>query len=283
MSGLLSKIKNAWPYFVYGILSLIFFLILFFPDSMISGFVMRKFPEAFPGSSLSAEKIGFVIPPGIELLKPVLSIKGYDDLSLDLVRIKPTLLTIAGLSKKIHADARAFGGNLKADASFEDMKNINGLEIWLNGLNLSKMPKSYFKGYDVKGTLSSEIILKKGTKDLDGRFTINVAEGGLSLPFLSGIDFSPSTINVDGTVKEGVAEIKKGVFTAGVFSGDVSGKVNIAKKIDKSVLNLTVNVSRKTAASDTAPNMMLDAIFKPGSTKKIQVTGTIDSPKYSFN
>lgn len=283
MSGFFHKIKSVWPYIVYGFAAVVLFLVLYFPDRIVSSFVTQKFTEAFPGSGLSAEKIKITFPPGLELVNPVFSIKGLEEINADLVRIRPSVFSLIGISRNIHAEIRAFGGNALIDAGFKDLKNLNMAGASVKKVDLSKMPKTIFKGYDIKGIVDSEILLKSGEKGYDGKFSLNMVSGGVSVPFLSGLDLSPSTVNTDGVITGGVADIKKCVFTAGEFSGDVSGKVTISNNIDKSVLNLTVNVTRKESSPDSTPNMMIDAVFKSGSKKKIVVTGTIDNPKYSFN
>jgi len=283
MSGIFYKIKRIWPYLVYALAAVLFFLVLFFPDRIVSSFVTQKFSETFPGSGLSAEKIKLSFPPGIELLNPVFSIKGLDEINAELVRIRPSILSVIGFSKKIHSEITAFGGNLSIDAGFKDLKSLETAKASIKKIDLSKMPKSVFKGYDVKGIVDSDILLESGEKGFDGKFSINVGGGGISVPFLSGLDLSPATLITDGIIAGGVADIKKCVFTAGDFSGDASGKVNISNNIGKSGLNLTVNINRKESSPDSTPNMMIDAVFKSGSKKKIVVTGTIDNPKYSFN
>lgn len=283
MSGIFYKIKSIWPYLVYAFVAVLFFMVLFFPDRIVSSFVTQKFSEAFPGSGLSAEKIKITFPPGLELVNPVFSIKGLEEINADLVRIRPSMFSLIGLSRNIHAEIRAFGGNALINAGFKDLKSLKMADASVKKVDLSKMPKSVFKGYDVKGFIDSDILLKSGEKGYDGKFSLNMGNGGVSVPFLAGLDLSPATVNTDGVITGGVADIKKCVFTAGEFSGDVSGKVTISNNIDKSALNLTVNVTRKESSPDSASNMMIDAVFKPGSKKKIVVTGTIDNPKYSFN
>jgi len=283
MSGFFYKIKSIWLYVVYGFAAVLFFLVLFFPDRIVHSLVINKFSEMFPGSGLSAEKIMITIPPGIELVHPVFSIKGLEEINVDFVRVRPSILSLTGISKNIQAEIRAFGGNAIIAADFKDLNSVKMANAVVKQVDLSKIPESVFMGYEIKGILDSEIVLRTGEKGYGGKFSMNVGKGAVSIPFLPSLDLGHATANVDGIIDASVVDIKKCIFSAGAFSGDASGKITVSQQVGKSLLNLTVNVTRKENAPDAAPNMMIDAVFKPGTQKRIVLTGTLDNPKYSFN
>lgn len=288
MKGFIKKIKKSWPYLVYAAVAVIFFMVMFFPEKLVTSFVTKKFATAFHGSEMSAETVKITFPPGIELVKPVFSMNNGETVSADSIRLVPSTLSLLGISRAFRSDIRVFGGNavarvdLKAD--FKDMQDINKFDINIKNADISRFPASFLMGYKIKGMLDTEIDLKAGTKGHDGFFSARISQGSIGIPFLPGLDLVPSTADLEGVIKEDVADIRKGVFKAGIFSGNISGTVKLSFPSGKSALNLTLNVTRNDAGKDSGglDFMLPEVVFKTGTTKKISVTGTVDRPEYAF-
>lgn len=283
MKGFIQKIKKAWPYIVYALAVVLFFLFLFFPERLVTSFITKRFSAAFPGSGMSAEKVAVLFPPGIEIVSPVFSMRNGETLNAGSIRLRPSMLSLLGISKSFRADINAFGGNAVLNADLKDVQSIDKAGLNIKNVDISKIPKSFLKGYDIRGMLDADVDLKAGGKGHDGTFSIRISSGSIGIPFLPGFDMSPATADLEGVIQQDAADINKGVFTAGIFSGNVSGKVDIAFPAGKSALDLAVNVKRNEGeAEGGTASALLDAVFKAGSMKKIVVTGTVDNPKYSF-
>lgn len=281
MRGIINKIIGIWPYLVFAFAMILVFIFLLFPERLLLSFISGKFSASLPGYGLSADKASLTLPPGLKIVRPVISMKTGESVGVDYIYIRPSLLTIAGLSKSFHADLRGFGGNADMDVDFKDFQNIKKAEVELKKIDISKLPKSAFKGYEVKGILDAAAEIKQGEKGYDGSLFASLSQASIDLPFLSGIDLSNAKADLDCSIKSNAADIKKCVFSAGEFSGDVKGKVMVVFPVNRSTINLTVNVNRKEGGS--VSGSMLDSFFKAGTNKRIVLTGTIDNPKYSLN
>lgn len=273
-------LRRSWIYFVFAFAMVIFFTVRLFPERMLSSFISERIGAAMPGYLFQAERTDLTFPAGLGIHKAVLTLKTGEPVSADYLYIRPTVSSFFTASKSFYTEMKAFGGNAVIDASLKDRQTIVKADADLKKIDLSMIPKSVFKGYGIKGIIDADLKIEMGEKGYDGVVSARASKAWVELPVISGLDLGGAEVDLNCLIKANTAEIKKCVFSAGPFQGEVKGRVILAFPVEKSTLNLTVDVNRKEGGKDLGA--MLDSFFRPGTGKTLILTGTAANPKYSL-
>ena len=181
------------------------------------------------------------------------------EIDIDSIWVSASLLSAVSTNKTLQLQVALYGGDLDAELTVDDKRNVVELDAEIDGVDLGKVPLLIAKlGVPVEGTIDADIELDMGKqpeKDATGHIDLDVKGLALGIGQLS-VPGVPGGFNLVEGVKlgslKGRVPVKQGLGTIEVL------KLDGATDIEAEIIG-TINVKARPQLS----RLDADGWFRP--------------------
>ena len=282
-------------YIIYAILVTLALLYYRFPSEALKSHLIQMAGRMEPGIVFSVQSLDPLFPPGLQLHKPIFSLKERPETAFfeaQHLSVSPGMGALILGDTTWFFDANAYGGIINGRIQTGENNEIDSFDLSLKNIRIHKyaFPPQFEVG-DFAGNLNGNLTYR-GTLDRivqgDGTGDIHVSEGKLDLlnPFL-GLETIPfGKLNVRFTLKKGTINLTSVSLDGKGFQGSLSGTIRLNRIMDRSRLNLRGTIEPIAAFLETlkgGPAIL--SLLRGGhkdSKRSFIIKGTFKSPKFRF-
>ncbi len=277
-------------YFLYGCILTSILLVVFFPADKFRLYLALKVEKEFQGIACRIESAEYHFPLTIrfknihlsEIHRPEHAFIVINDLSIT-----------GNLRRQFKISGHLYGGEFQSRLSItQHSGSLRLADIRIHHINLEKWTELRsclgrdLSGYlDIAGSYSGNL---KGLLDGEAKGSAMLHDGSVELlqPILSLTEVNVRRSEVKFTLQQRVVTLGKSSFNGLEFDGTFRGMFHIAFPFDKSMFEITGNVSPTPSLIRTYWQWknaadMLKRRYKQ-STLPFVVNGTLGSPRFRF-
>lgn len=289
------KLKVAlYAAFTLSMLGLSF--LLTFPWDAVGRRLEYETVRAIPGASIAIEQVGPALPVGLALGDITLQLPGAGPgkqgpkLSVEKVRVKPSLFALATGKLAANFDVRAFSGTLEGQVKKSGPGQSLDLELVASTLQLDDggvLEK--LVGYPIQGGLSGRVDLAVDEKGVisDGNVDLVVAGARFGGGKISGftvpaLDLGAPELSV--TFEKGQGKIGKLATKSDDLDFNLEdGSLSMRSQLPMSLIKGTARLKPSDAWLEKAKlkgiiSMAPASIRKPDGTFELALNGTLTQP-----
>ncbi len=290
--------KSRLCYIIYVVVLTGFFLYVMFPSRALSNYVKSKVEKRYPEVSISFEKIGLSISPGLKIMGLKIALKQNADTPVYVSEKSSVRFSIPGWLKgnpKYYFKSKVKGGAISGFLEEKDSANKERVDVTIDigGITLDKDLFIHpVISQRLEGILTGKIkFMGESNGLLSGNTEISLylAEGKLKLvnPILNLNEISFNKISLSSILDNRRLNIKDLIMTGGPINGTATGAVQLDNNILSSRLRLSMEIEplpslfRNMPEAGNATNNLIKDMMKNGKLK-IDIQGTLEKPSYEF-
>jgi type II secretion system protein N len=283
------KTRISWA--IYIICAALFFFYTLFPSDTVKEYLADQIRQVHPGLTVEIGRVKPGFPPGLKLYDVRVYHLGQTLADLENLKISPDILSLFLATTHLSFKGNGYGGTLKGR-----------VDINKNSANREMMISADLSGIQVKQLEAlSAITTHKISGNLGGTLTFKtkVPHQGLSgnLILTDGqIEFSPAVLNQNllsfNTIEAELMlnnrslTINRCQLEGNQLDADVSGSIKFSGRSARKILDLSGTV-RPHAALLAKLGKNITQLLAGSNLENqglpFKITGTMDSPDYSFN
>jgi type II secretion system protein N len=283
------KSRISWA--IYIICAALFFFYTLFPSDTVKEYLADQIRQVHPGLTVEIGRVKPGFPPGLKLYDVRVYHLGQTLADLENLKISPDILSLFLATTHLSFKGNGYGGTLKGR-----------VDINKNSANTEMMISADLSGIQVKQLEAlSAITTHKISGNLGGTLTFKtkVPHQGLSgnLILTDGqIEFSPAVLNQNllsfNTIEAELMlnnrslTINRCQLEGNQLDADVSGSIKFSGRSARKILDLSGTV-RPHAALLAKLGKNITQLLAGSNLENqglpFKITGTMDSPDYSFN
>jgi type II secretion system protein N len=283
------KTRISWA--IYIICAALFFFYTLFPSDTVKEYLADQIRQVHPGLTVEIGRVKPGFPPGLKLYDVRVYHLGQTLADLENLKISPDILSLFLATTHLSFKGNGYGGTLKGR-----------VDINKNSANTEMMISADLSGIQVKQLEAlSAITTHKISGNLGGTLTFKtkVPHQGLSgnLILTDGqIEFSPAVLNQNllsfNTIEAELMlnnrslTINRCQLEGNQLDADVSGSIKFSGRSARKILDLSGTV-RPHAALLAKLGKNITQLLAGSNLENqglpFKITGTMDSPDYSFN
>jgi type II secretion system protein N len=283
------KSRISWA--IYIICAALFFFYTLFPSDTVKEYLADQIRQVHPGLTVEIGRVKPGFPPGLKLYDVRVYHLGQTLADLENLKISPDILSLFLATTHLSFKGNGYGGTLKGR-----------VDINKNSANREMMISADLSGIQVKQLEAlSAITTHKISGNLGGTLTFKtkVPHQGLSgnLILTDGqIEFSPAVLNQNllsfNTIEAELMlnnrslTINRCQLEGNQLDADVSGSIKFSGRSARKILDLSGTV-RPHAALLAKLGKNITQLLAGSNLENqglpFKITGTMNSPDYSFN
>jgi type II secretion system protein N len=297
MKDFFSKHRTILGYVLYGLILAMALLYFRFPSDAVEDYFQARGERANPPLSLSADRIGPLIPFGLKFVKTRVSLKDSPSslvLNADRISVRPSFLSLLGVKSDFSFRCAAYKGDTSGSIRLWQDENARSVDTEIELTNVDLGEYAYLReliGRRVTGTLSGTIVYNgqyKPILDGSGEANLSLSEGMVELaePFLTlkSIDFDE--LEIDMVLKKKKIDVGRLEFKGKQLQGALSGTITLKEALEESVLRLSGTIEPFAALFESATGIEETVEFLRGridqGTFTFMIEGTLSQPKIKF-
>ena len=283
------KTRILWAIYIFCA-ALLFFYILF-PSETVKEYLANQIREVHPGLTVEIGRVKPDFPPGLALYDVSVYHLGQILADRDDLKISPDILSIFLSKTHLSFKGNGYGGTLKGRVDI-GKKSVNRelmIDADLAGIQVKQIEAlSTMTTHKISGNLDGTLIFDSQApgQGLSGDLILSDGQIEFSPPVLNQTLLSFNTIEAELMLNNGSLTIQRCQIEGNQLDADVSGSIKFSGRSVKKILNLSGTV-RPHAALLAKLGKNIPQLFAGSQLDNqglpFKITGTMDSPKYSFN
>ena len=283
-------VKKRILWAVYIICAALFFFYILFPSDAVKEYLAGRVRLAHPDLKADIGRVKPVFPPGLKLYDVSLYHLGRILADLDYLDIYPNIFSLFLSTKHLSFTGKGYGGTLKGRVDIE--KNSANREIIIDadvaGIAVKQIEAlSAFMTHKISGNLDGTLMFKTNMPDqgLSGNLILTDGQIEFSPPVLNQNQLSFRTIEAELMLNNNSLTIKRCQIEGNQLDADISGLVKFSMRSTNKILNLSGTVKPHAALlaklGKNIPQLLAGSNLESRGLP-FKITGTMDSPRYSF-
>jgi type II secretion system protein N len=283
------KARILWAVYIICV-ALIFFYILF-PSETVKEYLADQIRQVHPGLTLEIGRLRPDFPPGLALRDVSVYHFGQMMAELDNLKIFPDILSLFMANTHLTFEGNGYGGTLngRADINKNSVNREMTIAADLAGIQVKQLEAlSAVTAHKISGNLDGTLTLNTKTprQGLSGDLILTDGQIEFSPPVLNQNLLSFSTIEAELMLNNGSLTIQRCQIEGDQLYADVSGSIEFGGRFARKILNLSGRV-RPHATLLAKLGKNVPQLFAGSNLEKqglpFKITGSMDSPQYSFN
>jgi len=266
-------------------------LYLRFPGEPLRDYVTHRAEQMLPGLSLAVAEVRPALPAAIRFQGIEAGYQDMPVLRFDQVRMAPEWGSILRLKPAAVFKTTIGGGSLRGVVHRSENMSLESLvsSIEFKEIQLAEL-RILDELFDrrITGQFSGKIsrLSESSAKGLEIQVQLTNAAIELKLPVLQRDSLSVKQLQAEAAIVDGTRlQIKRCEFRGPEFDGELVGNIELKGDFANSVIDLQASATPHTVfmaeLKKIVPPQLLSGKGR-GGTFSLQLSGTLDKPRYSF-
>ena len=282
------KTRISWA--IYIICAALFFFYTLFPSDTVKEYLADQIRQVHPGLTVEIGRVKPGFPPGLKLYDVRVYHLGQTLADLENLKISPDILSLFLATTHLSFKGNGYGGTLKGRVDIN--KNSANTEVMigadLSGIQVKQLEAlSAITTHKISGTLDGTLTFKTKVphQELSGNLILTDGQIEFSPPVLNQNLLSFNTIEAELMLNNRSLTINRCQLEGNQLDADVSGSIKFSGRSARKILDLSGTVRPHAALlAKLGKNIaqLLAGSNLDNQGLPFKITGTMDSPKYSF-
>jgi type II secretion system protein N len=283
------KAKIFWVFYIICA-ALLFFYILF-PSDTVKEYLADQIRQAHPGLTVKIGRVKPGFPPGLKLYDVNVYHFGQTLAEMDNLKISANILSLFLTTTHLSFQGTGYGGTFKGQVDIS--KNSANREMTIGadlaGIQVEQLTAlSAITTHQITGNLEGTLTFstKAPHQGLSGNLILTDGQIKFSPPVLNQNTLSFNTIEAELMFSERSLTINHCQIEGNQLDAHISGSVRISGRSARKILDLSGTVNPHAALLARLGKNIPQLLAGSNSEKQgypFKITGTMDSPEYSFN
>lgn len=283
------KTRISWA--IYIICAALFFFYTLFPSDTVKEYLADQVRQAHPGLTVEIGRVKPGFPPGLELYDVRVYHLGQTLADLENLKISPDVLSLFLATTHLSFKGNGYGGTLKGRVDIN--KNSANTEMMigadLSGIQVKQLEAlSAITTHKISGNLGGTLTFKTKVphQGLSGNLILTDGQIEFSPAVLNQNLLSFNTIEAELMLNNRSLTINRCQLEGNQLDADVSGSIKFSGRSARKILDLSGTVRPHAALlAKLGKNIaqLLAGSNLDNQGLPFKITGTMDSPDYSFN
>ncbi len=282
------KTRISWA--IYIICAALFFFYTLFPSDTVKEYLADQIRQVHPGLTVEIGRVKPGFPPGLKLYDVRVYHLGQTLADLENLKISPDVLSLFLATTHLSFKGNGYGGTLKGRVDIN--KNSANTEMMigadLSGIQVKQIEAlSAITTHKISGNLGGTLTFKTKVphQGLSGNLILTDGQIEFSPAILNQNLLSFNTIEAELMLNNRSLTINRCQLEGNQLDADVSGSIKFSGRSARKILDLSGTVRPHAAllaklGKNIAQLLAGSNLANQGLPFKI--TGSMDSPKYSF-
>lgn len=283
------KSRIFWA--IYIICAALFFFYILFPSETVKEYLADQIRQAHPGLTVEIGRLMPGFPPTLKLYD--VSVYHFDQILAEMenLKISPNLLSLFLATTHISFKGTGYGGTLKgqADINKNSANRQMTIDADLAGIQVKELEAlNAVTTHQISGNLDGTLRFKTNAphQGLSGDLILTDGQIEFAPPLLNQNKLSFNTIEAEVMIHNRSLTIRRCQIEGTQLGAHFSGSIKISGRSARKILNLSGTVNPHAALLAKLGKNIPQLLSGSDSDKQgfpFKITGTMDSPEYSFN
>jgi type II secretion system protein N len=283
------KAKIFWVFYIICV-ALFFFYILF-PSETVKEYLADQVRQVHPGLAVEIGRVKPGFPPGLKLYDISVYHFGHALAEMDNLKISPDFLSLFLSTTHLSFRGNGYGGTVKGqmDISKNSANREMTVDADLTGIQVKQLEAlSAITTHKISGSLDGTLTFTTTAphQGLSGDLILKDGEIEFTPPVLNQNMLSFSTIEAELMLNNRSLTINRCQIEGNQLGAQISGSVKFSGRSARKILDLSGMVNPQAALLAKLGKNIPQLFAGRNSDKQgfpFKITGTMDSPEYSFN
>jgi type II secretion system protein N len=283
------KSRISWA--IYIICAALFFFYILFPSETVKEYVADQVRRAHPGLAVEIGQVKPGFPPGLKLYNISVYHLGQPLAEMENLKISPDILSLFLSTTHLSFRGNGYGGTVKGqmDISKNSANREMTVDADLTGIQVKQLEAlSAITTHKISGNLDGTLTFntKAPHQGLSGDLILTDGQIEFSPPVLNQNMLSFNTIEAELMLNNRSLTINRCQIEGNQLGAHVSGSIKFSSRSAKKVLDLSGTVNPHATLLAKLGKNLPQLLAGRNSDKQgfpFKITGTMDSPEYSFN
>jgi type II secretion system protein N len=286
---LIFKSRILWA--IYIICAALFFFYILFPSETLKEYVADQIRQAHPGLTVEIGRLKPGFPPALKLYDVSVYHLGQILAEMENLKISPNILSLFLSTTHLSFKGTGHGGTLKGqvDISTNSANREMTIDADLAGIQVNDLEAlSAITTHQISGNLDGTLRFKTNApqQGLSGDLILTDGQIEFSPPLLNQNTLAFNTIEADVMLNNRSLIISRCQIEGNQLGAHFSGSIKISGRSARKILDLSGTVNPHAALLAKLGKNIPQLLAGSDSDKQgfpFRITGTMDSPEYSFN
>jgi type II secretion system protein N len=283
------KSRISWA--IYIICAALFFFYILFPSETVKEYEADQVRRAHPGLAVEIGQVKPGFPPGLKLYNISVYHLGQPLAEMENLKISPDILSLFLSTTHLSFRGNGYGGTVKGqmDISKNSANREMTVDADLTGIQVKQLEAlSAITTHKISGNLDGTLTFntKAPHQGLSGDLILTDGQIEFSPPVLNQNMLSFNTIEAELMLNNRSLTINRCQIEGNQLGAHVSGSIKFSSRSAKKVLDLSGTVNPHATLLAKLGKNLPQLLAGRNSDKQgfpFKITGTMDSPEYSFN
>jgi len=283
------KPRISWA--IYIICAALFFFYALFPSDTVKEYLADQVRQVHPGLAVEIGRVKPGFPPGLKLYDISVYHLGQTLAEMEKLKISPDILSIFLSTTHLSFRGNGYGGTLvgQMDISKNSANKEMTIDADLAGIQVKQLEAlSAITTHKISGNLDGTLTFKTKAphQGVNGDLILTDGEIEFSPPVLNQNMLSFNTIEAELMLNNRSLTINHGQIEGNQLGAQISGSIKFSGRSARKILDLSGTVNpHATLLTKLGKNLpqLLAGSNSDNQGFPFKITGTMDSPEYSFN
>jgi len=283
------KGKIFWVFYIICAV-LIFFYILF-PSDTVKEYLADQVRQVHPGLAVEIGRVKPSLPPALKLYDVSVYHLGQTLAEMDNLKISPNILSLFLSTTQLAFRANGYGGTLtgQVDISKNSANREMTIDADLAGIQVKQLEAlNTLTTHKITGYLDGTLTFKTKApqQGLSGELILTDGQIEFSPPILNQNLLSFNTIEAELMLNNRSLTINRCQIEGHQLGAYVSGSIKFSSRSAGKILDLSGTVNPHATLLAKLGKNLPQLLAGRNSNRQgfpFKITGTMDSPEYSFN
>ena len=277
-------------YAAYSLIAVLFFLFILFPSEKLKSYVDNRITALDPAINFDTKKIELAFPLGIKLTTASFAYAGIPAVSVDRIKIKPSLFSVFSDTKKLIIAGNVGPGIFKGavELTIDEQRaqtklTMNLINIPIDRIEIVNQWPQYSPSGEINGYVDYDS-RRGGAGSVNANLEITTAAVAIAPPLMGIETVEFSNIQSELTITPQIMQIKRFEANGLQVDGKVSGSIRFRKPIEQSRIVLSGNIKPQPAFVAEHKNDLIGGLLASQTVQKrgmlFRVSGTLENPKF---
>lgn len=281
--------RILWAFYI--ICAALFFFYILFPSETVKEYMADQIRQAQPGLTVEIGRLKPGFPPALKLYDVSVYHFGQTLAEMQDLKISPNILSLFLATTHLSFRGSGYGGTFKgqADINNNSANREMTIDADLAGIRVEQLAAlSALTTHQISGNLNGSLRFKTKAphQGLSGNLILTDGQIDFSPPVLNQNTLSFNTIEAEVMLNNRSLTISRCQIEGNQLGAHISGSIKVSDRSARKILDLSGTVNPHAALLARLGKNIPQLLAGSDPDKQgfpFKITGTMDSPQYSFN
>jgi type II secretion system protein N len=283
------KAKIFWVFYI--ICAALFFFYILFPSDAVKEYLADQIRRVHPDLAVEIGRVKPGFPPGLRLYDISVYHLGQTLAEMVYLKISPDILSLFLATTQLSFSGNGYGGSFegRVDLIKDSANRVLEVDADLAGIQMKQLEAlRALTTHKISGNLDGTLTFKTKAplQGLNGDLILTDGEIEFSPPILNQKMLSFNTIEAELALNNGSLTIHRCQIEGNQLAADITGSIKFGGRSAKQNLNLSGIINPHAELLARLGKNLPQLLAGRNSDSQgfpFKITGTMDSPEYSFN